>query len=257
MMSMSSQTVAFGGGIPQYSAENGAGFVDLSKVEGETAAEKSLAAGSLNGAVPAAFTPDMDTKEVPAREAGQGVFAMDPPYVDIAGIPQYEGIVRAFPGGLLDSCVMHLHPDAVLPRAQLLMVLFKALRLAGCRPYEGHFTDLGRFEWDSSYVQACLNEDLIDPATVTEDLFRPDDPLTGEEFASFCERGIVQKEQRAGLSLEEAFSRAKAHGILPENVDRKAPLTRADVYTGLARVMDLLNNADQALPKDAEIHPVG
>lgn len=215
------------------------------------------AAAHLNGAKPAAFTPDMDTKILPKEPAGPGMFSIELPYVDIAGIPQYEGIVKAFRGGLLDPCVMHLHPQDILPRAQLLMVLFKALRLSGTRPYEGHFTDLGRYDWDSSFVQTCLNEDLIDPATVTEDLFRPDDALTFAEFASFCERGMLPQKERAALDLDASFRRAKAHGILTETAVPGNPISRADVYAGLARVMELLGNADKALPKDAEIHPVG
>jgi lysophospholipase L1-like esterase len=214
-------------------------------------------AAAVSGVAPAAFTPDMDTKNLPEEPAGPGMFDIDLPYVDIAGVAQYEGIKKAFRGGLLDPCVMHLHPKDVMPRAQLLMVLFKALRLSGTRPYEGHFTDLGRYEWDSSFVQTCLNEDLIDPATVTEDLFRPDDPLTFEEFASFCERGMAEKEHRPEIDLAAAFSLAVKDKVVPESADRTAPITRADVYAGLARVMELLGNEDKALPKDAEIHPVG
>ena len=203
------------------------------------------------------FTPDMDTKQLPKEPAGPGMFDIDIPYVDIDGCPQYEGIVRAFRGGLLDPCVMHLHPDAVMPRAQLLMVLFKALRICGARPYEGYFPDLGRYEWDSSYVQACLNEDLIDPATVKNGFFRPDDPLTCEEFASFAERGMASMQLRAGISLSAAFAQALADGVLPAGAKRAAAICRGDVYAGLARVMELLGTAKKALPRDAEIHPVG
>lgn len=216
------------------------------------AALMAKSAGSVS-----AFTPDMDTKDIPAEPAGPGMFDIDLPYVDIKTSPQRAGIEKAFRGGLLDPCVMHLHPDDTLPRAQLLMVLFKALRLSGVRPYEGHFTDLGRYEWDSSYVQACLNEDLIDPATVTGDLFRPDAPLSCGEFASFAERGMVNVQMRAGISLDLAFARAVSDGVLPRTAKPSDPICRGDVYAGLARVMELLGTSRMALPADAEVHPVG
>ncbi|MDD6789614.1 MAG: GDSL-type esterase/lipase family protein [Lachnospira sp.] len=214
------------------------------------------AAKLLGADTPEVFSPDADTKELPEEPAGPGMFDIDLPYVDISGCSQRAGIEKAFRGGLLDPCVMHLHPGDTLPRAQFLMVLFKALRLSGVRPYEGHFTDLGRYEWDSSYVQACLNEDLIDPETVTADLFRPDAPLTCAEFASFAERGMVNVQLRAGVSLDAAFARALSDGVLPPGVQPDAPVTRGDVYAGLARVMELLGTSGQALPRDAEIHPV-
>lgn len=202
------------------------------------------------------FTPDQDTKEVPSESTSGGTFDMDIPYVDIAGIPQYNNMVEALRLGLLDPCVMHLHPTAVMPRAQFLMVFFKALRLSGKRPYLGQFSDLSRYEWDSSYVQACIDENLIDPDTVSETHFRPDDALTAAEYASFLIRGCHNVTER-NISLKECYSDAVAKGFLPDYYAPDAAITRADCYQGLVILMKYLHSTEQALPSDAELHPVG
>lgn len=202
------------------------------------------------------FTPDQDTKEVPSESTSGGTFDMDIPYVDIAGIPQYDNMAEALRLGLLDPCVMHLHPTSVMPRAQFLMVFFKALRLSGKRPYLGQFSDLSRYEWDSSYVQACIDENLIDPDTVSETHFRPDDALTAAEYASLLIRGCHNVTER-NISLKECYSDAVAIGFLPGYYAPDAAITRADCYQGLVILMKYLHSTEQALPSDAELHPVG
>ena len=165
-------------------------------------------------------------------------------------------MVEALRLGLLDPCVMHLHPTAVMPRAQFLMVFFKALRLSGKRPYLGQFSDLSRYEWDSSYVQACIEENLIDPDTVSETHFRPDDALSAAEYASFLIRGCHNVTER-NISLKECYSDAVAKGFLPDYYAPDAAITRADCYQGLVILMKYLHSTEQALPSDAELHPVG
>ncbi len=204
-----------------------------------------------------AFLPDQDTKEVPDEPNEQGLLSVAVPYVDIQGISQYPEIVKALHNGLLDPCVMYLHPTEDMPRAQFLMVLFKALRIAGKRPYLGEFCDLSKYEWDSSYVQACIEENLIDPATVSNGRFRPDDALTREEFSSFVIRGIQKNRSERDIPLKVCYEKAIQAGILSANGSSEETICRADCYAGLVRTMELLGNLNTALPSDAEIHPVG
>jgi len=211
----------------------------------------------LNNNVPAEFNTDSDTHTLPVEPPAPGMFDIDLPYVDIKGVPQFDGLVNAFRRGLLDPCVMHLHPTEMIPRGQFLMVYFKALRIAGKRPYLGRFCDLSRYEWDSSYAQTCVDENLIDETTVPNDHFRPDDALTQGEFASFLIRGIQPTAADRNLSMEECFAQAKAKKLLPENCAPDAIITRADCYAILAYLMELIDTSDKALPSDAEIHPVG
>ncbi|MCR4587346.1 MAG: rhamnogalacturonan acetylesterase [Lachnospiraceae bacterium] len=201
------------------------------------------------------FLPWQDTHEVPPAAGSAVSFPL--PYVDIQGIPQYETMRKAMDYGLLDPCVLHLHPADPLPRAQLLMVYLRALRLNAIRPYEGAYTDIARFEWDSGYVETCVQEHLIDPATVSLTHFRPDDPLTAGEFASFAVRGLHPLQERDGLSLSSCYEEGLRKGLLPEGLLINDMITRADIYAGLVRLMDLLDNRSCALPSDAELHPVG
>lgn len=201
------------------------------------------------------FLPDQDTKEVPAKPEDNGTVRI--PYVDIQGIPQYRGIEEAFRRGLLDPCVMHLHPYDTMPRAQFLMIYFKALRITGKRPYLGEYCDISRYEWDSSYVQACVEKNLIDPVTVPDGRFRPDDAMTQAEFASFTIRGMRKENSGSSPSLEECLAEAVRKGIVSAGAKGEEAICRADCYAGLARMMELMGNGEMPLPADAEIHPVG
>lgn len=210
------------------------------------------------------FIPDNYEKELPKEVPGPNVFEIEPPYGDID--KNDTDLKNAFKYGLLDPCVMHLHPDAIMPRAQLLMVMLKAFRMSGCRPYLGKFADVHVDEWDSGFVQALINNDLIDKATIKKgedgrEYFRPDDALTYEEFASFIIRFMGEK----NLTCVQCLERAKKLGIICIH-DKKGPdnyvlasgnyMSRSEVYGSLARLMDIVGGATSDLPSDAEVHPV-
>lgn len=200
-----------------------------------------------------------DTKTLSRTKSGSSIAPqIDIPYLDIANIPEYEDMKLALQKGLLDPCVMFLHPTAPMPRAQFLMVFLKALRLSGTRPYMGYYCDLSYDEWDSSYLQTCLDTYLIDETTTPNRYFRPDEDLTFEEYASFLIRSMENKlESRKGITLETSFNKALALKLIPANCIADSPISRALCYQGLVHLMDLLDTSTKALPKDAEIHPVG
>lgn len=203
------------------------------------------------------FTPDFDTKDVPIEPSNGGMFDIEIPYIDIDGIPQYQYMKEALQKGLLDPCVMHLHPTDYMPRAQFLMIYFRALRLTGERPYLGEFCDISRYEWDSAYVQACITNNLIDPTTVPNHQFRPDAPLTYAEFASFLIRGMEPDITKRTFPMEYCMIQAKNFEFIEKHVCPNEIISRADCYKGLVIYMNTLDNAEQELPSDAEIHPVG
>ena len=197
-----------------------------------------------NGLTCSFWSPDSDTKAIPAQEPEPDIFSIALPYLDIAGFEDKEGLEKAFRYCLLDPCVMFLHPDAPMPRAQLLMVLFKALRIAGTRPYRGKFADLKIDEWDSGYVETLISENLIDPATTGSDgdklFFRPDDSLTYEELDSFLMRFYESDKAKRDIPLEECVRRAMELGIdKRKDVTPGKWISRGEVYTALAGFIDL------------------
>ena len=154
---------------------------------------RSTLPGRCDNALSCAFwSPKADTEAIPPEAPEPDIFAISLPYVDIDDFEPKEKLEKAFRYCLPDPCVMHLHPGEPMPRAQLLMVLFKALRITPTRPYMGYFADMRVDEWDSGYVEKLLSENLIDPATIREEggrfFFRPDDDLTYEELDSFLMR---------------------------------------------------------------------
>ncbi len=200
--------------------------------------------------------PDSDTKTLPKELPGPSIFDIEPPYLDIKGIPEYEGIRKAFKYCLLDPCVMYLHPHDVMPRGQLLMVMFNAFRMAGVRPYKKKFADIQVDEWISGYVQALIENNLIDYETYRKNIsfeyiFRPDDPVTYEELSQFLVLKLENKKyDRYVLKAIELG----LFNIDPADADKA--MNRAEVYSILARFMDRDNLSDQSLPSDAEVHPV-
>ncbi len=208
-----------------------------------------------------AVFPELDTKSLPAEKPAPDIYSIEPPYLDIKDIPQaeHEGIKKAFRYGLLDPCVMYLHPHDVMPRGQLLMVMFNAFRMAGIRPYTKRFADVKVDEWISGYVQAMINEGLIGDSTdksflsqeqsEKDKLFRPDEPLTYEEFAGFLGKKLIK--DGFGTKAEN-----KINMVLLPSKERTGNISRAEVYTALANYMELSGIVNQNLPGDVEVHPV-
>ena len=212
----------------------------------------------------AALLPDMDTRVLPKELPGPDIFRIEPPYVDIKGISEYEGIKKAFRLGLLDPCVMHLHPYAPMPRAQLLMLLFRAFGKAGARPYKGHFEDISFDEWDSGYIQALINMGIAD---TNETRFRPEDPLTYWEFREFIDafarqdwgiRGQLAGVLENGMHEHSSGSLCGSESEISEvyGIAKNDEVTRAEVYSVLADIMEMRGGAAKVLPSDTEVHPV-
>jgi lysophospholipase L1-like esterase len=231
------------------------------------------------------LNPDSDTKNLPVETPEGGMFDIEMPYVDVdKNADYYEELSKGFKYGLFDPCVMHLHPEDEMPRAQLLMVLFKALRISGTRPYLGRFKDINKHEWDAGYIQTIVNDGIMDDETAGAECFRPDDALTVAEYSSFVvagkyavdkkkqeknqkdsdstfvvrsvdSKGVCNKHQY--LNKMQAFDIAREMGVVDAVADPNAIITRAQCYIGLVRLMDILNVAEMELPDDVEVHPVG
>ncbi|WP_051196837.1 GDSL-type esterase/lipase family protein [Butyrivibrio sp. XBB1001] len=211
--------------------------------------------------------PCQDTKEIPKELPLKSPFDIEPPYLDISGIPEYEGIRKAFKYGLLDPCVMYLHPYDAMPKGQLLMVMFNAFRMSGVRPYKKKFADIKVDEWISGYVQALIEEGYIDDKETKSAMFGPDDPLTYGKLAEYIIKRYekigrcADKNERQQRSGEEYVEEAKALGIIKKaNVKAEEIANRADVYTILADYMDVTKEKssvkNDSHPEDADVHPV-
>lgn len=85
------------------------------------------------------------------------------------------------------------------------------------------------FEFDAEQIQAALDEDLVDPESVLENRFRPDDPITWEETVSFVVRASCLQTERAGLDFQSCWEIAESRGWIPKTwKDRRSPATRAE-----------------------------
>ena len=99
------------------------------------------------------------------------------PYVDIGDVPDSRVVFEAVQKGLLDPCVLHMHPFDPMPRAEFIQKLFRALGLKtmptdGVAPYP----DVSAREFDAPYAAACRKTGLV-----PEEAYRPDDPVSSPE----------------------------------------------------------------------------
>lgn len=70
---------------------------------------------------------------------------------------------------------------------------------------------------------------MIDPESVTENRFRPDDPITWEEAVSFVVRAGAPGKERRFLDLASCWETAESRGWIPQSLrDRRSPATRAE-----------------------------
>jgi hypothetical protein len=153
------------------------------------------------------------------------------PYADCRELPEEELKIlkQAMKMGILDPCVRFLHPHEEMPRAQFVYLLLKMVKPSKKRFWQGQFCDLSPFEFDAEQIQAALDEDLIDPESVTENRFRPDDPITWEEAVSFVVRAGTPGKERRFLDLASCWETAESRGWIPQSLrDRRSPATRAE-----------------------------
>ncbi|MBP3277568.1 MAG: hypothetical protein J6M44_01290 [Butyrivibrio sp.] len=201
------------------------------------------------------YSADSDVKALPKEEPEPDIFSIPMPYVDIKDYPAMDELQAAFEACLMDPCVMYLHPYAVMPRAQLLMILFKALRINGKRPYSGRFEDLSFDEWDSGYMDTLWEENLIDPDTIHSEgdklFFRPDAPLSYDELDSILIRFLEPDREKRNIPIKKCRKKAKDLGIdikvprpstpINERYDiaEGSNISRAEVYIYLKRFIDI------------------
>ncbi len=190
------------------------------------------------------ISPDFDTKEIPSQEPESDIYSIEIPYLDVAGYEHLDELKRALKHGILDPCVMYLHPNEVIPRSQILMVICRAFCIDGTRPYMKKYADLRVDEWDSAFAQTMINENLIDPATTGEEngelLFRPDDPLTFDELDSILIRFYESDPNKRDISIDECVRKARELSLdKRETVTPGQLITRGEAYAALARFVDL------------------
>ena len=135
-----------------------------------------------------------DCVRAPGKAQAAPVLPM--PYVDIDGVPDREILHRALQKGLLDPCVLHLHPFEPMSRAGFIQMLFRAAHLPTCATDgEKPYADVDAREFDASYAAACKKQGLV-----KGDYYRPDDMITADEVNELCERlGFSVRLKEEGL----------------------------------------------------------
>ena len=125
------------------------------------------------------------------RRAPKSVPAPQPlpvSYVDIGEVPDFSVVYRGVQSGLLDPCVMHMHPFEPICRAAFIQLLFKAAKLPS-EPTHGQnpYPDVDAREFDAGFAAACKKRGLLDG-----DLYRPGDLLTAQEAVQICRRAGLE-----------------------------------------------------------------
>lgn len=134
-------------------------------------------------------------------------------YVDLDGVPDPSVVYRGVQSGLLDPCVMHMHPFEPICRAAFIQLLFKAARLPS-EPTHGQkpYPDVDAREFDAGFAAACKKRGLLDGA-----LYRPGEGITAQEAVEILRRAGLE----ATLSAPGPLTRYGAVALLLEAMERR------------------------------------
>ncbi|MGX7200165.1 GDSL-type esterase/lipase family protein [Enterococcus nangangensis] len=161
-------------------------------------------------------------------------------YRDIAFLaPEIqEEIQEALIFGILDPCVLYLHPFDAISKGQF---LYFATRIVGpikSRPYEGKFMDISSHEWIANMVQGYVDAELIAEETLTNDTLRVADDLQVGELLNIAVRSLFPQGQRQ-ISVLKASEYANEWGLLWEEYQPTKKVTRLEAILTLVRVKKL------------------
>lgn len=139
------------------------------------------------------------------------------PYVDIGDVSDRETVAEGVQNGLLDPCVLHMHPFEALCRAEFIQKLFRAAGLQG-KPTDGiaPYDDIGAREFDSSNAAACRQMGLVDGPC-----FRPDDSITVREVNDLCQRLGFQTRLEEKESLPNRYELIKLLNAIKREREEK------------------------------------
>ncbi|MBR5380152.1 MAG: rhamnogalacturonan acetylesterase [Clostridia bacterium] len=119
------------------------------------------------------------------------------PYTDIDEVRNKSVVFQGVQKGLLDPCVLHMHPFEPVTRAAFIQMLFRAARIPSS-PTNGRFpyTDIKPREFDAGFAQTCRLRGLV-----TGDRYRPNDIVTTAEANElFLRAGLsCRVKERQGL----------------------------------------------------------
>ena len=98
-------------------------------------------------------------------------------YLDIGDVADKSAVYDGVQKGLLDPCVLHMHPFDPVTRAAFMQLLFRAAHIPSeTTNGRSPFPDIKPREFDASFAAAAKKLGLV-----TEDRYRPDDLITAEE----------------------------------------------------------------------------
>lgn len=194
----------------------------------------------------APLAPGTVTKDVTHEFAGElPIVKQDVPilkYRDIAFLATEvkEQLQTALMLGVLDPCVLSLHPAEPISRGQFLYFATRVVGPIKTRPYEGKFVDLSCHEWIANLVQGYLDANLLDAATVTNETVRVRDELEVSELFSIVVRSLLPETQRQ-ISVQQAIESAKQLGLWWEEAQPTKKVTRLQAILTLVKVSKLKN----------------
>ncbi len=140
-----------------------------------------------------------DKLKNPRRSAPR---ALPVPYVDTADVPDKSIVFRGVQAGLLDPCVLHMHPFEPVSRAQFIQMLFRA-RSIPTAPTDGKapYRDVGAREFDSAFAAACRLRGLV-----PGDYYRPDEMISAAEVNELCEKLNLSSRLSDNSRLPDKYS---------------------------------------------------
>jgi len=94
----------------------------------------------------------------------------------------------------------NFHPDRNITRAEFLTVAVRSQEWKE-KSYRGRFKDVGKNDWYADVIQTALDNDIIS----SDDLFRPNEPITRQEMAKIISKITSQERTETGIDIKEIY----------------------------------------------------
>lgn len=185
----------------------------------------------------------------PAEFRGAEAALLEVRFTDIEDSPEKEAITKLTESGVIPNDDTLFRPQEKITRAEALAYIIKAVSFVPTNVYNDMYTDVIGHEWYAGTVECAYQNDIVDPALIEGQEFRPEKHVTVEELASFCvnaykSRKMLKEIPESALEKEAAawarpYIRTASYlGFLEGSSQLESCVTRAEAAVVIERLRD-------------------
>lgn len=151
-------------------------------------------------------------------------------FKDIDDCPERVYIEELTRSGIISNTEEIFRPNDIITRVESLSYVIKAVKYVPMNVYNDRYHDVVGHEWYSGTVEVSFQNNLVDHKYIINGNFLPNEPVTWEQFISFCINGYKSR-----FSSKKEFI-----NLLPEGELLNYYVTRAKAALTIKRLADVI-----------------